>query len=288
MAKRFILNADDFGMSKAVNRAVLEAYDSGFLKSVSLTPNGEYFDEAVNEILPKCSDLGVGIHLNIMSGKSLCSDIDLIADSDMHFYNSYISLIIKTYNPKNKEILPQMEREFRRQIEKVMAKTKVSHIDSHCHIHSIPCIFDLVCRLAKEYGIPQVRTHFEKFYIVPEPIRHLKKDYYINTARKMLLNFLTIFNENTVHKYGLKTNDYLIGTSYEASMDSLAVAYGIKVLKYDNITVEAFIHPGRYEEGLIDNHFDEYLLTKNKKLEDKILRSGYDITNYVEEPAESN
>ena len=44
--KKFILNADDFGMSKAYNRAVLEGYESGILKSTSLTANGEAFEEA--------------------------------------------------------------------------------------------------------------------------------------------------------------------------------------------------------------------------------------------------
>ena len=39
--KKFILNADDFGMSLAFNRAVLEGYSEGLLKSTSLAANGE-------------------------------------------------------------------------------------------------------------------------------------------------------------------------------------------------------------------------------------------------------
>ena len=69
--KKFILNADDFGMTKDYNRAVMYAYSRGFLKSASLCANGEAFDNAVNEVLPECPRLGVGVHLNIIEGKAL-------------------------------------------------------------------------------------------------------------------------------------------------------------------------------------------------------------------------
>ena len=281
MPKRFILNADDFGMSKAANRAIAEAYGYGFLKSASITANGETFDEAINVILPKCPDLGLGIHLNITEGSPICTDVDLLTNADRKFCNSFIKILIKSFNPKEKDFLEQIEREFRRQIETVLSKAKIYHIDSHDDIHAIPPIFDIVCRLAKEYNIPQVRTHFEKFYLVPEFYRHFNKQFYLNLLEKFLLNFFTIFNENTVNKYGLKTNDYIIGTQYSASMDALAIAYGLNTVKYNNITVEALIHPRRYDEGTIDNYFDEYMIARNKKLAEKILRLGYDITNYV-------
>ncbi len=282
MVKRFILNADDFGLSKALNRAVLEGYQCGLLKSASLTANGEAFDEAVNSIIPACPDLGVGIHLNVIEGKSLCADVDTLTDSNGNFNNSYVQLLLKAYNPREKEFLPQLEREFRRQIETILAKTPVSHIDSHVHVHSIPKIFDMVCRLAKEYGIKQVRTQFEKPYIIPDLQKHLTKKYPINLIKVLLLNTFTIFNEATIHKYELKTNDYIVGVTYTSMMDALTVAYGVMAVKYDNVTVEALIHPCRYEDGTIDNHFDEFMLTKNKKLKDKIEKLGFEITNYVE------
>lgn len=282
MVKRFILNADDFGLSKALNRAVLEGFQGGLLKSASLTANGEAFDEAINSVIPACPDLGVGIHLNIIEGKALCEDIDTLTDSNGNFNNSYVQLLLKAYNPKETEFFPQLEREFRRQIETIMAKTPVTHIDSHVHVHSIPKIFNLVCRLAKEYGIKQVRTQFEKPYIIPDLQKHLTLKYPINLIKVALLNFFTIFNEATIHKYELQTNDYIVGVTYTSMMDALTVAYGAMAVKYDNVTVEALIHPCRYEDGTINNHFDEFMLTKNKKLKDKIEKLGFEITNYVE------
>lgn len=280
--KRFILNADDFGMSRAFNRAVLEGFSEGLLKSASLTANGVAFDDAVNTVIPKCPELGVGIHLNIIEGQSLCEDVNSLINSNGEFCNSYGQLLVKSYNPKEKEFLADVEREFRLQIEKVMSVTPVFHIDSHVHTHSIPRIFEIVCRLAKEYGIKQVRTQFEKPYIVPDLFKHLNLKYPINLVKVALLDTFTFFNENTAHKWELNTNDYLIGVTYTSMMDALSVSYGIMAVNYDNITVEALIHPCRYEDGTIDNHFTEFMITKNKKLKEKIENMGFEITNYVE------
>ena len=169
--KKFILNADDFGMSEAYNRAVLEGYEFGILKSTSLTANGEAFEEACKKVIPACPDLGVGIHLNIIEGKALCPDLDQLTDNQGNFNNSFGALLLKSLNPNNKAFMEQIEKEFRAQIEKVMSRTKVTHIDSHVHTHSIPKIFELTAKLAKEYGIKQIRTQFEKPYLMPDASR---------------------------------------------------------------------------------------------------------------------
>ena len=70
---------------------------------------------------------------------------------------------------------------------------------------------------------------------------------------------------------------------YDTDIDALTVSYGVSSIKYDKAVVEAFIHPYRYEDGTVNNRFDEFLLTKNKKLKEKIEKLGFEITNYVEE-----
>ena len=136
-AKRFILNADDFGISQAFNRAVLEGYSEGILKSASLVANGEAFEEAVNKIIPTCPDLGVGVHLNIIEGKSLCRGLDLLTDEEGNFNNSFGMILIKSLNTKDDTFMVQLEKEFRAQIEDIQAKIVVTVIDSLLHTHSI-------------------------------------------------------------------------------------------------------------------------------------------------------
>lgn len=281
-SKKFIMNADDLGLSSAINKAVLEGAASGLLKSVSLVANGEFLDDAINNVLPHYPEMGVGIHLNLTEGFSLCEDLSSLTDVKCKFDNNYWQLLLKSYNPKEIDFFAQVEREFRRQIEKVMSKTKVTHIDSHEHIHSIPRIFEITSRLAKEYGIKQIRTHFEKPYMVPEFYRHFNFIYPYNLLKTVLFGAFTVLNESIAHKYELKTNDYLIGLAYTSLTDALSVSYGITSIKYNNVTVEAVVHPSRYEDGTIDNRFKEYLLIKNNKLKNKIEKLGYEITNYVE------
>ena len=160
--KKFILNADDFGLTQAHNQAVLEGYNNGFLTSASLCANGEAFESAVHDILPDCPNLAA--HLNIMEGKSL-TDCPLLTDDDGYFNVGYGYLIL---NQHKKEILEQIENEFRAQIEKVQANTTIDHLDSHVHTHAIPELFKIVCKLAKEYNIKYVRTQFEELYFIPK------------------------------------------------------------------------------------------------------------------------
>lgn len=273
--KRFILNADDFGMTEAYNKAVLEAYDKGILKSASICANGDAFEQAVNDIIPKCKGLSVGVHLNIIEGKSLTKCLRL-TDCDGYFNNGYISIIKKSFS---KEFLSEVESEFRAQIEKILSMTKVDHIDSHVHTHAIPNIFKLVVKLAKEYKIPYLRTQYEKPYLVPSLSKHLNTKYPVNILKILLLNTFTLFNKKYIIGSGIVTNDYLIGVGYTGMMDSATIEYGLKRLQGDFVA-EALIHPCCYDADIKDSHHHEFMLTQNDNLKDKIDMLGISVTNH--------
>lgn len=278
--KKFILNADDFGMSKAFNRAVLEGYHNGFLTSASLCANGKAFNAAVNEIIPECPNLGIGIHLNIMEGRSL-TKAPMLTNKRGKFNNSYLKLMLMS---NDHQFLEQIEYEFRTQIETVMNYTKVDHIDSHVHTHAIPNIFKLTAKLAKEYKIPYIRTQHEEIYFVPSVKKHLNFKYPPNILKILLLNGFSKINKKTALEYGLKTNDYLLGVGYTGLMDSMTVEYGLKAIE-ENCLVEALIHPCNYAASRQNQHYREFLITQNKSLKDKINRLGFEITNYKQEYA---
>lgn len=276
MTKRFILNADDFGMSEEYNNAVLSAYQKGLLKSASICANGEWFEDAIKRIIPQCNDLSVGVHLNIIEGHAL-TDCDLLTNSDSNFNKGYISLIINSFD---KKFMNQVETEFRTQIEKVLSVTKVDHIDSHVHTHAIPNIFKLTAKLAKEYNIPYIRTQYEKPYLTPVLSKHLNTKYPVNILKIILLNTFTMINKSVVLKSNLKTNDYLIGVGYTGMMDDRTLEYGLKVLP-DNCVAEALIHPCKYAIENNDSHHFEYLITQNSELKDKIYGDlKFEISNH--------
>lgn len=282
--KKFILNADDFGMSKAFNMAVLDGYNSGFLTSASICANGKAFEPAVNEIIPECPDLGIGVHLNIIEDKAIqgqdlqnFTKTNLLTNLNGEFNNGYLKLMSLSNNPI---FLEQVEAEFRLQIEKVLKYTKIDHIDSHVHVHAIPKIFEITCKLAKEYEIKQVRTQFEKFYVIGDVKKHLNIKYPPNILKIILLNTFSVKNKKLIKEYGLTTNDYIIGVGYTGMMDDRTILQGLTAIKEDAV-VEALIHPCNFHGKLPKNqHQIEFLITQNMDLKDKIQRLGFEITNY--------
>lgn len=278
--KSFILNADGFGTSKASNRAVLNGYHNGFLTSASLCANGKAFNAAVNEIIPECPNLGTGVHLNISDGRSL-TKAPLLTNKRGKFNNNFLQILLKS---NNQEFLKQVEFEFKTQIETVMNYTKPDHIASNMHIHAIPAIFEITAKLAKEYNIPFVRTQYEEMYFVPSVKKYLNFKYPLNILKMILLNNFSQTNKKTVEKYGLKTNDYLIGIEYKGLMDNSTVEYGLQAIENDGIT-EVLINPCDYAVSTRNRNYAEFLITQNKSLKDRISRLGYEITNYKKEYA---
>lgn len=274
--KRFILNADDFGMTKDFNNAVLYGYNNGFLKSASICANGDAFNNAINEVLPECPGLGLGVHLNIIEGHSL-TNCDILTDRNGNFNSGYLGLLLKS---NSREFLRQTEKEFRAQIEKVLKHAKPDHIDSHVHTHAIPAIFNITVKLAKEYEIPYIRTQNEEIYFVPKILKHINLKYPPNILKIFLLNYFTRINKKTLEGTGLKTNDYLIGVGYTGLMDEMAIEQGLLALPDEDCIAEALIHPCKFEKKKKNQRFTEFLITQDKALEEKIKRLGFEITNY--------
>lgn len=264
--KNFILNADDFGLSEEHNDAVQKGYNSGILTSASLVVNTDSFLNAVNSVIPKCPDLNIGIHLNIMEGKAL-TDCHLLTDKNGNFNKSYLYLILMQYNKNLKE---QIQAEFKAQIEKAIhCGVRIDRLDSHVHTHAIWELFKITCELAKEYNIPYIRTQMEKPYTVFPEIFNIK--FLINLVKVTLLNIFTLKNRKTLIKYNLNTNDNIMGVCYSGMMNSKIVSYGLK--KYENKLVEVVIHPCIYKDGRVNSHLKEFLITQDEALKANFLNN---------------
>src|SRR5580692_1361508 len=67
MAPRLIINADDFGLTPGVNRAIAELHQAKVLTSTTLMATGAAFDDAV-AIAHANPTLGVGCHVTLTDG----------------------------------------------------------------------------------------------------------------------------------------------------------------------------------------------------------------------------
>src|SRR5574344_1974407 len=264
----YIINADDFGISEDNNLAILEASKAGLLKSTSVMINTPYCNYSIlNELLSQ-ENFRVGLHLNVIEFKTHKQDLNKkskLYNKRGEYNNGFVDLMLKSYD---KDFLNEIEEDFRLQIEEALKHFKPQHIDSHVHIHAIPNIFKIVCKLAKEYDIPYVRTQFEKPYLIPDRKKVFSKTNIINLAKVFLLDFFTILNQGTLKKYALETNNYIVGVHYTSNMDVNTLYYGYLANSKKGFLTEALLHPTK-NQMKTDNYI-EYLSLLDEELIEKL------------------
>lgn len=250
-----IINADDFGMSKTVNEAIVDGFKNGIISSTCIMPNMPGFEDAVSRLC-EIEGIGIGVHLNIIEDKTAINSLkksSKLYNKDGFFNNGFLQMILKSYD---KDFMIEVEMEFRCQIEAVLKHIHPDHLDSHVHTHGIPKIFELVCKLAKEYNIPCIRTQFEHLYFDGNWKNFINPKYYINLVKIAILNFFTIINKKTAKKYGLLTNDCVIGVGYTSMMNENTIQKGIDKIKNSDEILEVICHPD-VDQRRISN-FNEY------------------------------
>jgi hopanoid biosynthesis associated protein HpnK len=172
MNKRVIINADDFGFSEGVNKAIARAHTDGVVTSTTIMANMPAADQAV-KIARKLPKLGVGVHLNLTEGRPLSNQADLrpLLDSSGNFSGSIVRLALFALAGPNgrRAIAAELSAQIQWLIDKGITPT---HLDSHKHIHTLPHIFSMVCELARRFKIPAIRFAFEpkKVSAMPWPL----------------------------------------------------------------------------------------------------------------------
>ena len=159
---KIIIHADDFGLSKKVSEGILCAHKEGILTSTSIMAGGQAFEHAVN-LIKGVDSLDVGVHLTVIEERPLLSPLYIpsLVTPEGRFY-PHAKYFLKKYL-MGRISLEEVRLEFTKQIEKVLDNgIKISHIDSHQHIHILPGIFQITVSLAKKYGIRSIRIPDEK------------------------------------------------------------------------------------------------------------------------------
>src|SRR5438309_3622641 len=159
--KKLIVTADDFGLTESVNQGIIEAHCRGIVTSTSLMANGGAFDDAVARAR-EAPGLGVGAHLNLTQGPPVtrATLVRSLVHRDGEMSIGPIALGKKIATGKVR--LGEVELELRAQIEKILnAGIELTHFDGHKHIQLLPGVFDIVLKLAREYGTKGIRCAVE-------------------------------------------------------------------------------------------------------------------------------
>jgi hopanoid biosynthesis associated protein HpnK len=242
MSAKLIINADDFGLCRGVNKAVVEAHTTGVLTSATIMANMPASDEAI-AIAKKTPTLGVGVHLNVSDGKPLSQDIavqPLLDDADKFKYSAY-KLAFKTL--ANKKILKAVQIELAAQIASIIDRgIKPTHLDSHKHFHCFPPVYKIVCSLAADFGIRAIRCPWEPATVCSGD---WPKVGFMDKIRAFLLRKM-VSNCQKLDNRFIK-NDIFFGVAHTGRIDD-AFWSEIGRTQFTGVA-EVMTHPG-YTDGL--------------------------------------
>jgi chitin disaccharide deacetylase len=160
--RRLIVNADDFGFTYGVNRAVIEAHTHGVVTSSTLMANGPAFAEAV-QLAKESPRLSVGCHVVLIDGEPILSASQLPAltkdNHSAHFQDGLKMFATRALAGRIKA--EEITAEASAQIRKLQAAgIAVSHVDTHKHTHLFPQILRPLLRAAAECGVGAIRNPF--------------------------------------------------------------------------------------------------------------------------------
>ncbi len=176
--KYCIVNGDDFGASRGINRGIVEAHCHGVLTSTSLMVNMPATEEAaiLSRELP---ELSIGLHVNITT-----EDGELVVD-------------LAAPDECRAEVYRQLER-----FQELIGRLP-THIDSHHNVHRVPQLLPQFLDLAQQYQLP-LREHsrvryFPSFYGQWDGETHLEQISVENLVQMLETEFREGFTELSCH-----------------------------------------------------------------------------------------
>lgn len=240
--KNFILNADDFGRHELINKAVEIGAREGLLRSATIMPGGDAFVDAVS-VAKRNFNLGVGIHFTLVNGNPILpsDEIPSLVDNGGKFFDDYKIFTQRFFSGKIN--LTEVRRELCAQLEKVEhTGLKITHADSHQHMHTLPKIIDIVIDLVKQSDIKAIRT----------PKTPLFAGGFGGAGQligRIGLGTLAHLAAIKIKRAGLKTPDHFLGI---VAGNAITVSDMLDfAAKSQSGTTEIMLHPGTDNDILI-------------------------------------
>jgi hopanoid biosynthesis associated protein HpnK len=165
VARRLIVNADDFGRSAAVNAAIERAHREGVLTSASLMVNGAAFDEAV-AIARANPRLGIGLHLTLCSGHATLPprEIPGLVDAGGQFADHAVAAGCRYFFRRS--LRGSLRREIAAQFAKFKATSlALDHVNGHLNLHLHPTVLAVLLESVEEWNISALRVTRDPFWL---------------------------------------------------------------------------------------------------------------------------
>ncbi len=162
MPARLILNADDFGLTPGINRAIAELHSAGALTSATLMANGPAFDDAIR-IARGQPTLGIGCHIVLTDGVPLSppETIPTLLGPDRRSFRASLTDFFAAVLI-GKVSAADIAREAHAQITRIQQQgIPLTHIDTHKHTHILTRVARPLLAVAERAGITAIRNPFE-------------------------------------------------------------------------------------------------------------------------------
>ena len=162
MPARLIVNADDFGLTPGINRAIAELHTAGVLTSATLMANGPAFEDAVSTA-HAYPTLGVGCHIVLTDGTPISppEKIPSLLGPDHKTFRPSLSSFLFALC-RNQINQAEVEHEACAQIQRLHSTgIRITHLDTHKHTHLFPTIARPLLAAAEAANVPAIRNPFE-------------------------------------------------------------------------------------------------------------------------------
>lgn len=244
--RRLIVNADDFGLTAGVNRAIVETHAQGIVTSATLMASGLAFSEAL-QFAP--ATLSVGCHVVLVDGNPVLDphEIPTLTNTAVggEFERSITSFAARAL--RGQIAASDVEAEATAQIRKLQsAGVQVTHIDTHKHTHIFPQVLRPLLRAAQACGVRAIRNPFGKVgwsVIASHP--GLWKRYWETQA----LSIFAAKFRRAVSEAGMVTPDGILGVVLTGSLDERIFRLVLESIPQG--TWELVCHPG-YQDADLD------------------------------------
>jgi predicted glycoside hydrolase/deacetylase ChbG (UPF0249 family) len=248
MAPRLIINADDFGLTTGINRAIAELHRAGALTSATLMATGPAFLHAV-EIAKANPTLGVGCHVVLTDGIPVSHPYSiptLLGSDGKTFRPSLVDFVQALLRGDIRE--DDIEREALAQVQKLQrAGIDVTHLDTHKHTHLFPTVARPLLHLAQRCSIGAIRNPFEPRWTRDLGHAGLLRRIQINLLNRQQPHFQRIQQLRHAH---VLTTDGTIGISATGHLNASTLSQTLQALPPEG-TFELCCHPG-YNDADLD------------------------------------
>ncbi len=247
MPARLILNADDFGLTPGVNRAIAELYAAGALTSATLMARGAAFADAV-ATAHVYSGLGTGCHIVFTDGTPVSppETIPSLLGPDRQAFRPSLRafLLAAVAGRIHRE---ELKREAVAQIRTLQsAGLHVTHLDTHKHTHILPQIAGPLLEAAVETGVPAIRNPFEAPWSLRLGHTRLLRLLSVAGSRLLRRSFLA---QPAIRSGAVRSTDGTLGISATGRLNEPTLRRILLALP-DSGTWELVCHPGYNDRDL--------------------------------------